>query len=158
MLKSAQYNPATNQVALTPKKPFALTKPVQAPVNGTGKTALFDSDGRSINWETMPRPCSAATERRSRRPPLVPPTVASQSSRPSSMSCWSRMTRTRLSRNQPRNPKSQIRKDERTMRRCREVKIYRLVALRARQALETSNDGSLTNGTEITTASHVGNL
>jgi len=36
-------------MAPTPKKPFALTKPVQLLVYGTGKTALFDSYVRPIN-------------------------------------------------------------------------------------------------------------
>jgi len=51
-LKSAQYNAATNQVALAPRKPLALTKPVQLLVYGTGKTALFDSYGRPIDGGT----------------------------------------------------------------------------------------------------------
>jgi len=33
-LKSAPYNPGNNMVTLTPKKPFALTKPVQLLVDG----------------------------------------------------------------------------------------------------------------------------
>jgi len=47
--KLARCSPATNQVALTPKKPFALTKPVQLLVYGTGKTALFDNYGQPID-------------------------------------------------------------------------------------------------------------
>jgi len=48
-LKSAQYSPATDHVALKPKKPFALTKPVQLLVYGTGTTGLEDSYGRYID-------------------------------------------------------------------------------------------------------------
>ena len=48
-LKSARYSPATNEAALTPEKSFALTKPVQLLVYGTGKTALFDSYGRPLD-------------------------------------------------------------------------------------------------------------
>ncbi len=33
-LRSAVFNAANNEVTLTPKKPFALTKPVQLTVNG----------------------------------------------------------------------------------------------------------------------------
>ena len=33
-LKSAAFNPANDTVTLTPKKPFALSKPVQLQVNG----------------------------------------------------------------------------------------------------------------------------
>ena len=39
-LKSANYNPATNTVTLTPKKPFALTKPVQLLVDGVPPSGL----------------------------------------------------------------------------------------------------------------------
>ena len=50
-LKKAVYTPSNNTVALTPKKPFALTKPVQVLVYGTGPTALQDSDGRDIDGD-----------------------------------------------------------------------------------------------------------
>ena len=50
-LKKAVYNASNNSVALTPKKPFALTKPVQVLVYGTGPTALQDSDGRDIDGD-----------------------------------------------------------------------------------------------------------
>ena len=45
------YTASNNTVALTPKKPFALTKPVQVLVYGTGPTALQDSDGRDIDGD-----------------------------------------------------------------------------------------------------------
>jgi len=48
-LKSAQYIAATYQVALKPKKPFALTKRVQLLVYGTGTTGLQDIYGRYID-------------------------------------------------------------------------------------------------------------
>jgi hypothetical protein len=50
-LKNAAYSPSTNTVALTPKKPFALTKPVQVLIYGTGPTALQDTDGRDIEGD-----------------------------------------------------------------------------------------------------------
>src|SRR5262249_33699391 len=50
-LKRALYPPSTNTVALTPKKPFALTKPVQILVYGTGATALQDANGRAIDGD-----------------------------------------------------------------------------------------------------------
>jgi RHS repeat-associated protein len=49
--KSARYIPSTNTIALTPKKPFALTKPVQVLVYGTGPTALQDAAGRPIDGD-----------------------------------------------------------------------------------------------------------
>ncbi len=48
-LKSAVYPAANDTVALTPVKPFALTKPVQLLVYGTGATALKDIYGRAID-------------------------------------------------------------------------------------------------------------
>ena len=50
-LSSAVYTGAKDTVALTPGKPFALTKPVQLLVYGTGPTALKDSDGRVIDGD-----------------------------------------------------------------------------------------------------------
>jgi len=50
-LKSAIYNAKTDTVALTPSKPFALSKPVQLLVYGTGHTALQDSHGRLIDGD-----------------------------------------------------------------------------------------------------------
>ena len=50
-LKQAVYTASNNTVAITPKKPFALTKPVQVLVYGTGPTALQDSDGRAIDGD-----------------------------------------------------------------------------------------------------------
>jgi hypothetical protein len=48
-LRSAVLNSANTEVTLTPKKPFALTKPVQLSVNGQPVTGLKDSDGRLID-------------------------------------------------------------------------------------------------------------
>jgi hypothetical protein len=48
-LKSAVYNAANDEVVLTPKKPFALTKPVQLTVNGLAPAGLQDTEGRFIN-------------------------------------------------------------------------------------------------------------
>jgi hypothetical protein len=39
-LKKSVHTASNNTVALTPKKPFTLTKPVQVLVYGTGPTAL----------------------------------------------------------------------------------------------------------------------
>ncbi len=50
-LKKAVYTASNNTVALTPKKPFALTKPVQVLVYGTGPNALQDTDGRDIDGD-----------------------------------------------------------------------------------------------------------
>jgi RHS repeat-associated protein len=50
-LKKAVFTASNNTVALTPKKPFALTKPVQILVYGTGPTALQDSTGRAIDGD-----------------------------------------------------------------------------------------------------------
>ena len=51
-LKSARYSETTENVTLTPKKPFPLTKPVQLVVYGSGQTALQDSLGRFIHGGT----------------------------------------------------------------------------------------------------------
>jgi uncharacterized protein YjdB len=48
-LKSAVFNSSLATVTLTPKKPFALTKPVQLVVNGLPPTGLEDSVGRLID-------------------------------------------------------------------------------------------------------------
>ena len=50
-LKSAVYNAASNTVTLTPKKAFALTKPVQLRVNGQSPSGLQDSSGRLIDGD-----------------------------------------------------------------------------------------------------------
>ena len=50
-LKTASYSPSTNTVALTPKKPFALTRPVQVLIYGTGPTALQDAEGRDVDGD-----------------------------------------------------------------------------------------------------------
>ena len=48
-LKSTVYNPASDSVTLTPKKAFALTKPVQLVVHGEPPSGLQDSLGRLID-------------------------------------------------------------------------------------------------------------
>jgi RHS repeat-associated protein len=50
-LKSAAYSSATNRITLTPKKPFALTKPVQLRINGQPPSALQDTLGRLIDGD-----------------------------------------------------------------------------------------------------------
>ena len=50
-LSRAVYTASKNTVALTPKKPFALTKPVQVLVYGTGASALQDSVGRDLDGD-----------------------------------------------------------------------------------------------------------
>jgi RHS repeat-associated protein len=50
-LGKAVYNASTNTVALKPKKPFAITKPVQLLVYGTGASALQDGVGRDIDGD-----------------------------------------------------------------------------------------------------------
>jgi MBG domain (YGX type)/Bacterial Ig-like domain (group 3) len=50
-LKSAVYNGSSDTVALTPKEPFALTKPVQFLVYGTGASGLQDAEGRLIDGD-----------------------------------------------------------------------------------------------------------
>lgn len=50
-LKSAVYNGSSDLVALTPKKPFALTKPVQLLVYGSGASGLQDAEGRLIDGD-----------------------------------------------------------------------------------------------------------
>jgi plastocyanin len=48
-LNSAVYNASNNELTLTPRKPFALKKPVQVQVNGLPPSGLEDSDGRLID-------------------------------------------------------------------------------------------------------------
>jgi hypothetical protein len=48
-LKSATYIGSTDTVVLIPKKPFALTKPVQLLINGTAPSGLRDGMGRLID-------------------------------------------------------------------------------------------------------------
>jgi hypothetical protein len=50
-LKAARYNSSTNTVALTPRTPFSVSKPVQVLVYGTGPTALQDAEGRDIDGD-----------------------------------------------------------------------------------------------------------
>jgi len=55
-LKSAAYNAANNMVTLTPKKAFALTKPVQLLVDGVPPLGLQDSLGRLIDGDHNGQP------------------------------------------------------------------------------------------------------
>ncbi len=48
-LKSAVYSGRTDSVALVPRKPFGLTKPVQLRVYGLGPSGLTDTFGRLID-------------------------------------------------------------------------------------------------------------
>jgi hypothetical protein len=48
-LRSAVYNSATNSVTLTPRKAFALTKPVQLVITGTPPSGLQDTSGQFID-------------------------------------------------------------------------------------------------------------
>jgi hypothetical protein len=48
-LKSATYTDSTHSVTLIPKKPFAITKPVQLLINGVAPSGLEDSTGRLID-------------------------------------------------------------------------------------------------------------
>jgi plastocyanin len=66
-LKSAVYNAALDQVVLTPKKPFALSKPVQLRVNGLAPAGLEDSDGRLIDGNHDGQPGGNATAVLSRK-------------------------------------------------------------------------------------------
>ena len=50
-LKSATYNAASNTVAIIPKKPFALTKPVQLFIDGVAPSGLQDTSGRYIDGD-----------------------------------------------------------------------------------------------------------
>jgi streptogramin lyase len=50
-IRSAVYNGANDTVALTPRTPFGITRPVQLVVYGTGPTALEDAYGRRIDGE-----------------------------------------------------------------------------------------------------------
>jgi len=50
-LKSAVYNGSSHTVTLTAKKPFALTKPVQLLIYGTGASGLQDAEGRLIDGD-----------------------------------------------------------------------------------------------------------
>ncbi len=50
-LNSATYNAASKTVALIPKKPFALTKPVQLLIDGVAPSGLQDSLGRYIDGD-----------------------------------------------------------------------------------------------------------
>jgi hypothetical protein len=53
-LKSAVYQASSRTVALTPKKPFVLIKPVQVLITGTPPSGLQDSLGRYIDGGRNP--------------------------------------------------------------------------------------------------------
>ena len=55
-LKSAKYDAALEQVVLTPKKLFALSKPVQLRVDGLAPTGLQDASGRLIDGDDDGQP------------------------------------------------------------------------------------------------------
>jgi hypothetical protein len=48
-LRSAVYDPADDTVTLLPRKPFALTKPVQLVIDGLPPSGLQDGSGRFID-------------------------------------------------------------------------------------------------------------
>src|SRR5262249_55294805 len=50
-LKSAVYNAADHTVTLVPRKPFALTRPVQLQVNAVTPSGLEDTNGRLIDGD-----------------------------------------------------------------------------------------------------------
>ncbi len=50
-LRSAVFNPANDTVTLSPKKAFALTKPVELTINGTAPSGLQDSSGQLIDGD-----------------------------------------------------------------------------------------------------------
>ena len=50
-LRSAVFNPANDTVTLTPRKAFALTKPVELTINGTPPSGLQDSSGQLIDGD-----------------------------------------------------------------------------------------------------------
>jgi plastocyanin len=50
-LRSAVYDGTLNQVTLTPRKPFALTKPVQLWINGVAPGGLQDTSGQLIDGD-----------------------------------------------------------------------------------------------------------
>jgi hypothetical protein len=66
-LGSALDNASADKVTLTPRKPFALTKPVQLLVYGTGPTGLQDSFGRLIDGNRDGQPGGNAVAILSRR-------------------------------------------------------------------------------------------
>jgi hypothetical protein len=50
-LRSAVFNQANDTITLTPKKAFALTKPVELTINGTPPSGLQDTSGQLIDGE-----------------------------------------------------------------------------------------------------------
>jgi hypothetical protein len=59
-LRAAAYNGTSDTVTLTPKKPFALTKPVQLQVSGQPPSGLDDTLGRLIDGNHSGQPGSNA--------------------------------------------------------------------------------------------------
>jgi plastocyanin len=55
-VKAASYSPATNTIVITPKKPFALAKPVQLLISGGPPVGLQDSLGRFIDGDRNGQP------------------------------------------------------------------------------------------------------
>jgi hypothetical protein len=60
-IKSASYDPTDNQVTLIPKKPFALSKPVEVLVEGEPPSGLQDAEGRLIDGNRDGQPGGDAT-------------------------------------------------------------------------------------------------
>jgi hypothetical protein len=50
-LGSAVFNPSNDTVTLTPRKAFALSKPVQLTINGSSSSGLQDGSGQRIDGE-----------------------------------------------------------------------------------------------------------
>jgi hypothetical protein len=48
-VKSVNYNAAINEIIVTPRTPFALTKPVQLTINASSSKGIHDTAGRLIN-------------------------------------------------------------------------------------------------------------
>jgi plastocyanin len=66
-LKSAVYDGTRDAVTLTPRKPFALTKPVQVRINGLPPSGLQDTSGRLIDGNHDGQPGGNATAVLTRR-------------------------------------------------------------------------------------------
>jgi hypothetical protein len=50
-LRSAEFNPANDTITLTPRKAFALTKPVELTISGTAPSGLQDISGQLIDGD-----------------------------------------------------------------------------------------------------------
>ena len=59
-LKKAVYTASNNAVALTPRKPFKLSKPVQVRIDGTPPSGLQDANGKYIDGADNGEPGSNA--------------------------------------------------------------------------------------------------